>query len=117
MDARVILAPVKDGAAGLEELSAGRVDAYAGDRIVLSNLRLRARNPREFDFIPGDFSFEPYAIAVRRDDPDFRLAFNRGLVAMYKNGDIDTVFLRWFSGLGKPGALLHSMFYLNRLPD
>ena len=117
LDARVVLVPVKDGAAGLAELAAGRVDGYAGDRIVLTNLRQRVTNPKDLELLAGDFSFEPYAIAVRRDDPDFRLALNRGLVAMYKNGDIDAVFQRWFAQLGRPGPLLHSMFYLNALPD
>jgi ABC-type amino acid transport substrate-binding protein len=117
-DARgAVLVPVKDGAAGLAELLSGRVDGYASDRIVLTSLRERAPVPRDLEFIAGDISYEPYAIVVRRDDPDFRLALNRGLVAMYKNGDIDIVFQRWFSSLGKPGTLLNSMFYLNSLPE
>jgi ABC-type amino acid transport substrate-binding protein len=117
VDARAILTPVKDGAAGLAALVDGSVDAYAGDRILLSSLRQRSKAPQDLAFVAGDFSYEPYAIAVRRDDPDFRLALNRGLVALYKSGDIDGVFQRWFAGLGKPGPLLHSMFYLNALPD
>jgi glutamate/aspartate transport system substrate-binding protein len=54
---------------------------------------------------------------VRRDDPDFRLAVNRALVAMYKRGDIDAVYQHWLAPLGKPSPLLNAMFYLNALPD
>jgi ABC-type amino acid transport substrate-binding protein len=102
----------EEGAAALRE---GRVDAYAGDRIVLTQIALRAGD--KLSVLPDDFSLEPYAIVVRRDDPDFRLAVNRALVAMYKRGDIDGVFQHWLAPLGKPSPLLNAMFYLNALPD
>jgi len=54
---------------------------------------------------------------LRRDDPDFRLAVNRALAEIYRSGDIDAIFYRWLGNLGKPGALLNSMFYLNALPE
>ena len=102
----------EEGAAALRE---GRVDAYAGDRIVLTQMMLRSGEA--LALLPDDFSLEPYAIMVRRNDPDFRLAVNRALVAMYKQGDIDTVFQHWLAPLGKPSPLLNAMFYLNALPD
>jgi glutamate/aspartate transport system substrate-binding protein len=67
--------------------------------------------------LPDDFSFEPYGIVVRREDPEFRLAVNRALVGIYKRGDIDAIFQRWLAPLGKPSALLNAMFYLNSLPE
>ena len=45
----------------------------------------------------SDFSFEPYALVVRRDDPDFRLAVNSALVATFKSGDIDAVYVKWLA--------------------
>ncbi len=65
----------------------------------------------------SDFSFEPYALVVRRDDPDFRLAVNRALVGIYKSGEIDAVYVKWLAPLGRPGPLLNAMFYLNSLPE
>ncbi len=117
IEVTAILVPVKDGAEGLALLAAGKVDGYAGDRVVLTTLRQRSGNAATFDFIPNDFSFEPYGIVVRRDDPDFRLALNRALVSMYKSGGIDPIFARWFGDLGRPGPLLNAMFYLNSLPE
>jgi ABC-type amino acid transport substrate-binding protein len=111
------LVPVRDAAEGLAALQGGQVDALAGDRIVLTGQRQRARNPGEFAFVADDFSFEPYALVIRRDDPDFRLAVNRALVGVYKSGDIDAVFQRWLAPLGRPGRLLHAMYYLQRLPE
>jgi len=117
LDAPAVLVHVKNGAEGMALLTQGKVDGYAGDRIVLAELRIRAQFPESFTFVGSDFSFEPYALVLRRDDPDFRLAVNRALVGLYRSGDIDPIFQRWLGSLGKPGPLLHAMFYLNMLPE
>ena len=117
IDTAAVLVPVKDGDAGLALLVQGKVDGYAGDRIVLAGLRSAAPDPAALEFIAGDFSYEPYALVVPRTDPDFRLAVNRALVGVYRSGDIDAIFQRWLGALGEPGPLLHSMFYLNTLPE
>jgi ABC-type amino acid transport substrate-binding protein len=103
----------EDGATAVHE---GRADAYAGDRLVVSRLA-QASEEAPLTVLPDDFSFEPYAIVVRRDDPDFRLAVNRALVETYKRGDIDLIFQRWLAPYGQPSALINAMFYLNALPD
>jgi glutamate/aspartate transport system substrate-binding protein len=115
--ATATLVPVRSGAEGMAMLMQGKSDAYAGDRVVLAALRLHAPDPSQFEFIGNDFSYEPYALALRRDDPDFRLAVNRALAAIYRSGDIDPIFQRWLAPLGKPGPLLHAMYYLNALPE
>jgi len=112
-----VLVPVTNSGEGMALLDRGEVDGYAGDRVVLANLKLRAPNPNALTFVNGDFSYEPYGIAVRRDDPDFKLAVNRALVGLYRTGDIDGIFQRWLGALGRPGTLLHAMFYLNTLPE
>jgi ABC-type amino acid transport substrate-binding protein len=117
IQAKVELIEVKDGAEGVAQLLAGKVDGYASDRIVLVTLRDMSSDPSKLSLLDNDFSFEPYALVVRRDDPDFRLAVNRALVDIYRSGDIDTIFYKWLGGLGRPGPLLNSMFYLNTLPE
>ena len=115
--APAVLVPVKNGAEGMTLLRQAKVDGYAGDRIVLAELKLRAPNPAALNFVAGDFSYEPYGLVLRRDDPDFRLAVNRALASLYRSGDIDGIFQRWLGALGQPGPLLHAMFYLNALPE
>lgn len=115
--AKAELVAVKDGFEGLALLTTGKVDGYASDRIVLVALRAASNDPGLWQLLDNDFSFEPYALVVRRDDPDFRLAVNRGLVDLYRSGDIDAIFYRWLAGLGKPGPLLNAMFYLSTLPQ
>ena len=117
IDAAAVLVPVKDGAAGMASLAQGHVDGYAGDRVVLLGLLMATPNAADFDFIVGDFSVEPYALALPRNDADFRLAVNRALVALFRSGEIDPIFQRWLGGLGQPSPLLHALFYLNTLPE
>jgi glutamate/aspartate transport system substrate-binding protein len=116
-EAPAILVPVKDGTEGIALLTQRKVDGYASDRVVLAGLRVRSPNPEELVFVRGDFSFEPYALVLPRDDPGFRLAVNRALANLYRHGDIDPIYQRWLGNLGKPGTLLHAMFYLNTLPE
>jgi len=87
------------------------------DRIVLVALRATTADPAHWQLLDTDFSFEPYALVLRRDDPDFRLAVNRALVELYSSGEIDSIFYRWLAGLGEPGPLLNAMFYLSTLPQ
>jgi len=115
--AKAELVPVKDGFEGISALTQGKADGYASDRIVLVALRAAAPDPEGLQLLDKDFSFEPYALVVRRDDPDFRLVVNRALVELYRSGEIDPIFYRWLAGLGRPGPLLNAMFYLSTLPE
>ena len=116
VDVSAEFVPVKSTAEGVAMLQDGKADAFASDRVVLAGVKL-AQPASELELMSSDFSFEPYALVVRRDDPDFRLAVNRALVAMYKSGDIDAVYVKWLAPLGRPGPLLNAMFYLNSLPE
>jgi glutamate/aspartate transport system substrate-binding protein len=108
---------VKNGSEGLAKVMDGEADGFASDRIVLVTLRENSADPAKLSLLDSDFSFEPYALVVPRDDPDFRLAVNRAVVGLYRSGDIDAIFYRWLGALGRPGPLLNSMFYLNTLPE
>jgi glutamate/aspartate transport system substrate-binding protein len=111
------LVQVKDGGEGVAALLAGKVDAYASDRMLLAKLRLDDAKGTELAFLENDFSYEPYGLVLPRDDAEFRLIVNRTLISLYKTGEIDPIFIRWLGPYGSPGALLNAMFYLNSLPE
>jgi len=115
--APAVVVPVGSLADGLAQLARGTVDGMAGDRIVLTVQRARTPSLRDSDFLPSDISYEPYGLMMRRDDPDFRLAVNRALAELYRSGGIDPIFQRWFGALGRPGSMLHAMFYLATVPQ
>jgi ABC-type amino acid transport substrate-binding protein len=101
----------------LAALESGKVDAYANDRVVLFGLALKGKEPEKLALLNADFSFEPYALMVRRNDPAFRLAVNRALARIYRTNAIGEIYERWFGRFGAPGDLLLAMYYLNALPE
>jgi len=108
---------VKDGSEGVAAVLAGNADAYASDRMLLTQLKSANDRGDELDFLQNDFSFEPYGLVLPRDDPEFRLLVNRTLSGLYKSGEIDPIFIHWLAPYGRPGPLLNAMYYLNALPD
>jgi glutamate/aspartate transport system substrate-binding protein len=115
--AAVQFLPVKDHAEGLAALENRTADAYASDRIILIGLALTAQNPTRFALADRYFSYEPYALMLRRGDLAFRLAVNRVLARLYRSGQILEVYNRWFGRLGTPSALLVSLYAIEGLPE
>ena len=109
--------PVKDHTAGRAALENGTVEAYASDSGILIGLAMTATDPKKFGLSDGQFSYEPYGLMIRRNDPAFRLAVNRALAATYRSGDILEIYNRWFGAFGKPSATMSTMFMLNGLPE
>jgi len=101
----------------LAALEAGKVDAYANDRVVLFTLARSGKDPSKLALLNADFSFEPYALMMRRNDPDFRLAVNRALARIYSTDAIGDIYQRWFGKFGPPSELLLAMYYLNAYPE
>lgn len=106
-----------DAEAALEALRGGAVEGYASDRVKLLGTALGAQGAGAFRLLDDDFSMEPYALAMHAGDPGFRIAVNRALAAIYRSGDIATVYEHWLSPLGKPSLLLDALYYLQRIPE
>ncbi|HEY6281249.1 MAG TPA: amino acid ABC transporter substrate-binding protein [Burkholderiales bacterium] len=108
---------VKDHSDGLAALEKGEADAYATDRGILIGLAVTSKDPKQFVLANFVFSYEPYGLIVRRNDPDFRLAVNRALAGLYRSGEVLPIYDRWFGTFGKPGPELQAMYLLNGLPE
>jgi ABC-type amino acid transport substrate-binding protein len=108
---------VRDAAEGFALLQSGGADAFASDKIKLAGLASQAPQPADFMLLAEDLSFEPYAFALARGDPAFRLEVNRALSQLYGSGEIDAIFARWLGRLGRPSGLLAAMYVLNVVPE
>jgi ABC-type amino acid transport substrate-binding protein len=115
IDAKV--EPVADEGRAMAMLTSGEADAYASDRLVLMGLALNATGSRVYRLIDEDFSIEPYALALRRGDHEFRLAVNRALARVYRSGEIMQIYDKWFGLLGRPGVLLSALYVLQAVPE
>ena len=111
------IVPITDAAQGVAMLEAGTTDAYAGDKIKLVGLAVQAKEPAKLALLAEDLSFEPYALALPRNDSALRLEVNKALTQVYMGGEIDTIFAQWLGKLGRPSALLAAMYLLNSIPE
>jgi glutamate/aspartate transport system substrate-binding protein len=102
---------------GITMLEAGTVDAYAGDKIKLIGLLAQAKDPTRLAMLVEELSFEPYAMALPRNDSALRLEVNKALTQVYMSGDIETIFAQWLGKLGRPSGLLAAMYLLNSIPE
>jgi glutamate/aspartate transport system substrate-binding protein len=109
--------PITDASAGVAMLEAGTVDAYAGDKVKLVGLAVQAKDPAKLALVLEELSFEPYAMALPRNDSAFRLEVNKALTQVYVSGDIEQIFSQWLGKLGRPSALLAVMYLLNAIPE
>jgi ABC-type amino acid transport substrate-binding protein len=109
---------VKDHNQGLQLLETGQVQAHAGDQIVLIGLARGSKDPGKLALATELFTYEPYALMIRRNDADFRLVADRTLAQLYRTGEISSVYDKWFGDWGgRPSRLLLAMFALNGLPE
>jgi glutamate/aspartate transport system substrate-binding protein len=113
-DLKATLIAVKDRDEGIAALEAGKVDAFASDKLLLAGAQIK--HPEAFTMLPDDLSIEQYAIALPRGDWAFGLAVNTALAQIFRSGRITEVFERWFFGL-RPGLLLSAAYALGRLSD
>jgi ABC-type amino acid transport substrate-binding protein len=109
--------PTTDAMEGVAMLESGKVDALAGDKIKLVGLAVQATDPSKLALVAEDLSFEPYAMALPRNDSAFRLEVNKALTQVYLGEDIDRIYAQWLGKLGRPSPILGVMFLLNSLPE
>jgi ABC-type amino acid transport substrate-binding protein len=109
--------PIAEANEGLAMLESGSVDAYAGDKIKLVGLAAQAKEPGKLALLAEDLSFEPYAMALPRNDSALRLEVNKALTQVYMGGEIETIFGQWLGKLGRPSGLLAAMYLLYSVPD
>jgi glutamate/aspartate transport system substrate-binding protein len=108
---------IGDASEGTALLESGGVDAFAGDKIKLVGLAAQAKDPKKLALLAEDLSFEPYGLAIPRNDSGYRLEVNRALTQVYMGGDIEPIFAQWLGKLGRPSGLLAAMYLLNSIPD
>ncbi len=94
INAKIIqLDSAADGLAAMEE---GKIDAVSADQVVLIGLALKSGTPGKYAILPNMISYEPLALAVRRNDADFRLVADRVISHLYRSKKILPIYNKWF---------------------
>ena len=117
-DIKAEIIKVGTTAEGFNKLLDGEIDAFSADQVVLIGLIVAGKNLGEFRILPDLFSFEPIALAVRRNDADFRLIADRVLADLYRCEEIDAIYNKWFGKItGDQPPAVRAVFQLNALPE
>ena len=116
IDAQVI--PVASANAGMTALDKREVDAFSSDQVVLIGQVIVRQNQKKYHLSQELYSFEPFALAVKRGDPDFRLIADSALARLNRNGQVVALYRKWFGRVGlKPPITLKALYQLNATPE
>src|ERR1041384_5473836 len=90
-----------DQPAAFQALAQGQVQAYTNDGVQLAGLRAKAPRPDEWSVVGEFFSYEPYGMALRKNDSDFRQVVNVGLMDAVSSGLYFQLYDKWFGVKGE----------------
>ncbi len=73
-----------------------QADAFVLDEPILAGLMANSPDAGKLKLLEENFGFEPYAIAMRREDPEFKKLVDDTLVGMMKSGEFERIYNKWF---------------------
>ena len=90
------LVVAKDHEESYQQLATGKVDAFAGDDILLYGFIAEHKAGNDLAVV-GDFlSYDPYGIMFRKDDLELADLVNRVFREMAQSRDLEYTYDRWF---------------------
>ena len=71
-------------------------DAFVVDDAVLSSLIANSAEGDKLKLLEENLGFEPYGIAMRKDDSEFKAVVDKTMRDMMKSGEMETLYNKWF---------------------
>jgi glutamate/aspartate transport system substrate-binding protein len=94
--ANMFVISAKDHGEAFKMLETGRAVAFYMDDALLYGERAKARDPHHWVVVGKEQSREIYSCMVRKDDPQFLAVVNETLADLYRSGEINGIYQRWF---------------------
>jgi glutamate/aspartate transport system substrate-binding protein len=88
--------PAKDHAEAFLMVETDRAVAFFMDDILLASLVASAKTPGDYAIGTEAYSVEPYAAMMPKDDPEFAKVVNTATANLYKSGQINALYDKWF---------------------
>ena len=85
-----------DQAAAYTALTQGKVDAYTNDGIQLWGLKYKSPKPDDWIVVGDWYTYEPYGMAMRPNEADFRLVVDSALMDAIDGGEYFKIYEKWF---------------------
>jgi len=93
---KAVLVIFPDQAAGYTALTQGKVDAYTNDGIQLWGLKYKSPKPDDWNVVGDWYTYEPYGMAMRPNEADFRLVVDSALMDAIDGGEYLKIYDKWF---------------------
>jgi glutamate/aspartate transport system substrate-binding protein len=115
----------KDHAESALTVISGRAVAFAMDDVLLYGQIAKAAKPKELEVVGDYLSYDPYGIMFRKNDGDFAVVVNRALSNLFRSGEINKIYDKWFVNklpdgnvIGMPmSPMLKAAFAIQALPE
>jgi glutamate/aspartate transport system substrate-binding protein len=88
--------PAKDHAEAFLMVETGRAVAFFMDDILLYSLVASSKSPADYAIGTEAYSVEPYGPMLPRDDPAFKKVADTATANLYKSGEINAIYDKWF---------------------
>ena len=92
----------KDHAESMQLVASDRAQAFIMDDILLAGQIANQQNPGQYVILSESLRTEPYSMMLRREDPQFKALVDRAVGAVYKSGEIDKIYAKWFTSAIPP---------------
>ena len=86
----------KDHGESFQMLESGRAVAFMMDDALLAGEMAKAKKPADWVVTGTPQSYEIYGCMVRKGDESFKKAVDDAIVAVYKSGEINKIYNKWF---------------------
>jgi polar amino acid transport system substrate-binding protein len=93
---KATLVVYQDQAAGNTALMQGKIDAYTNDGIQLWGLKNKAEKPDNWNVVGEWYTYDPYGMAMRINEADFRLVVDSALMDAIEGGEYYKIYDKWF---------------------
>ena len=102
----ITIIPAKDHAEAFMKVETDRAVAFVKDDILLASLVAGSKEPAAYAISSDAFSKpEPYGIMLRKDDAAFKKVVDAATAALYKSGEGQKLYDKWFMSKIPPKGL------------
>ena len=86
----------KDHAESFLLVETGRASAWMEDDVLLAGFRANAKSPADFKLLDKSYTSDPYALMIRKDDPQFKALVDVALAQLMRAGEFEQLYTQWF---------------------
>ena len=106
--------PVKGYDAGVQSVLDRSSNVFFADRSILLDAAKRSPSAGDLTVLDRQFTYVPFALALERNDADFRLVVDRTLSQFFGSEEFHSLYVKWF---GEPDESTAMFFRLSTLSE